>query len=113
MEGPLPNWELAVIPDSKLRDYVLNPDHPIGGPKSWFFSSVLGFDTTNWVELRVAVLSALPHFAEGRGATDEFGMRYEVLLRLTGPTGRSASVLTVWIVRPGADAPQLITMHPG
>ena len=31
---PLPNAHLAQLPPEKLRDYLLNPDHPVGRHKA-------------------------------------------------------------------------------
>lgn len=39
----VPNFEKAFVPESKLAEYLLNPDHPDGGPKARFFMQV-GFD---------------------------------------------------------------------
>src|SRR5438477_234377 len=95
MDAPLPNWELAIIPDRKLRDYVLDPEHPFGRAKARFFADVLGYSNANWLDMRRAILAALPHHAARRGETDGFGTRYEVLMRLSGPTGRSARVMSI------------------
>jgi len=104
---------LAIIPDWKLQDYILNPDHPVGGSKARFIADVLGYTAANRLDLRDAILAELPRYPARRGGTDGFGTRFEVLMRLSGPTGRTASVLTVWTVRPGSLAPQFVTAHPG
>jgi len=38
----LPNADFAEVPIVKLRDYALNPDHPVGKHKAKVFESVLG-----------------------------------------------------------------------
>ena len=48
-----------------------------------------------------------------RGKFSRFGNKYEVPAIRTGPSGRSAAVLTVWIVRHGEDRPRLVTAMPG
>ena len=41
---PIPNAHRATIPPRKLSEYLLNPLHPVGGPKaSWFV--MLGYQT--------------------------------------------------------------------
>jgi hypothetical protein len=41
---PIPNAHQATIPPEKLSEYLLNPLHPVGGPKaSWFL--MLGYQT--------------------------------------------------------------------
>lgn len=38
----LPNYQRAVIPLEKIRDYALNPDHPVGEHKARVFEAELG-----------------------------------------------------------------------
>ena len=56
----LPNCERAFIEDSKLLDYALSPLSERGQHKARVFESALGFNLSNWQELREAVLAALP-----------------------------------------------------
>jgi hypothetical protein len=58
----LPNADLAVVADAKVRDYLLSPSHPVGRFKSSFFAA-LGFTVANWEDLRDAFL-ALAHSVE-------------------------------------------------
>lgn len=37
----LPNYEHALIDDNKLRNYCLNPDHPVGKHKAKVFLAAL------------------------------------------------------------------------
>lgn len=53
---PIPNSRLAVVPEEKLIDYLLNPTHPVGGPKArWFLSR--GFRASDPENLRVGLLA--------------------------------------------------------
>ena len=56
----LPNCERAFIEDDKLLEYALSPRSERGQHKARVFESALGFNLSNWQELRQAVLSALP-----------------------------------------------------
>ena len=47
----LPNVRNAVIEERRIREYVLNLDHPAGGPKARFFIGH-GFTRDAWVLLR-------------------------------------------------------------
>ncbi|MEO2032054.1 MAG: DUF6883 domain-containing protein [Planctomycetaceae bacterium] len=47
---PFPDAEHAIVTGEKVRDYLLNPNHPVGGPKATWFAS-LGYTTDNWQEL--------------------------------------------------------------
>jgi hypothetical protein len=43
----LPNAELAVVPERMVTHYLLNPAHPAGGSKAWFFLR-FGFTVAEW-----------------------------------------------------------------
>ena len=108
----LPFAERAVVEPDKLRDYLLSSTHPVGRFKAVFFAT-LGYTGENWAELQrdllqIAVLGEATH-----GKFSRFGNKYEVPAILTGPSGRSAAVLSVWIVRHGEQVPRLVTAMPG
>jgi hypothetical protein len=44
--------------------------------------------------------------------TDD-GQKWEVHAAITGPSGREAFVMTVWIILFGEDFPRLVTAFPG
>lgn len=112
----LPNYHMAVIPPAKLEKYALNPRHVAhvwgkssGKDKARVFKSALGFDLSNWELLRQRILEELPYHEATLGAADEYGQRYTVTLPITGPNGKTAAVLTAWIIAPGSDSPSLTT----
>ncbi len=114
--NPLPNLERAVIEDSKRVDYALNPLSERGQHKARVFESALGFNLSNWEQLKQAILDLLPHHEATLTSETAFGRKYEVLLSITGPNGRTASVMTVWQfdrLPDGAlnDAPRLVTLY--
>lgn len=109
--SPLPHAEWAVIPAAKLRDYVLNPAHPQGGPKARVFAATLGFVRSDWRWLRDQLLAEVQTApATPRGCT-QWGMLYEVLVDIRGYHGRSARVRTGWICRLDDDRPHLTTAY--
>jgi hypothetical protein len=57
-------------------------------------------------ELRRGVVAA----AAEPGLVDEYGARYRVDVRVTGPKG-TATIRTAWIYRIGNDVPELVTLH--
>jgi hypothetical protein len=108
----LSNWQEARIAEAKLRLYVLNPAHASGAKgthKARVFRAALGFDQSNWELLRDSILEELPYHEATLGHEDEYGIRYNVVLPITGPNGRTAEVMTAWIVRPVADHAELVT----
>lgn len=108
----LPNPDLAVVEDAKVRDYLLSASHPVGRFKSVFFVA-LGFSSDYWQLLRDALLQmaltgdALP------GQPSPFGLKFEICGKLLGPSGRQADVVTVWMVSNGLDFPHFVTAYPG
>jgi hypothetical protein len=75
------------------------------------------FNLSNWELLTQAIVEALP--ARPATVTSEtvFGKKYEVIVPITGPNGRTVDVLTVWqfdrLPESGqyADAPRLVTLY--
>jgi hypothetical protein len=108
----LPAAERAVIAPAKIRDYLLSTAHPVGRFKAPFFAS-LGYTNSNWRRLeedfRALAVSGDAEF----GRASAYGQKYEIRGTLNGPSGRSARVLTVWIIMFGSDVPQFVTAFPG
>ena len=108
VQPELPGAAKAVIPPAKLAGYVLNPDHPVGGHKARVLASALGYTAANADELGVQLLAGLKGCKATSALLDTHGQRWEVDVPVTGPAG-SGTVRTGWIVRPGDDAPQLVS----
>lgn len=107
----LPGAERAVVADEKVRDYLLSPVNPRARGKAAFFRA-LGFDESNWVRLRDALLEIARNGTAGQGQLSEFGAKYEIRATLSGPSGRQATVKTIWIIDAGDDIPRFVTAHP-
>jgi hypothetical protein len=108
----LPNADRAVIEDAKVRDYLLSSTHPVGRFKSVFFLA-LGFSADHWEILR-DVLLGLGQVSDAKpGQASPFGLKFEIHAILRGPSGRSANIVTVWMVSDGQDFPHFVTPFPG
>jgi hypothetical protein len=114
---PLPHAERAVIEDSKLLGYALNPHSERGQHKARVFAQALGFNLSNWALLKQAILQALPTRPAHAMSETAFGKKYEVVIPITGPNGRTGDVRTIWqfdyLPERGqyADAPRLVTLY--
>ena len=114
---PLPNCERAVIEDSKLVRYALNPHNERGRHKARVFEQALGFNLSNWELLKQSILEALPIRPATLTNETVFGKKYEVVVLITGPNGRTVDVLTVWQFdrlpdsAQYADTPRLVTLY--
>jgi hypothetical protein len=108
----LPNADCAIVDDAKVREYLLSASHPVGRFKSVFFIG-LGFSAEDWTTLRDALLEfaragdALP------GQASPHGLKFEIRATLRGPSGREASVVTVWMISNGQDFAHFVTAFPG
>jgi hypothetical protein len=104
----VPGAEAAFIEEAKLRDYLLDVNHPDGGPKAAFFIG-FGFRRDQPDALGQAILEHLQTHDAEEVATD-FGKRYIVDAPIRTPSGRAPWVRTVWEVKDGP--PRLITAIP-
>lgn len=107
----VPDAQAAVVEQSKIVEYLLNPAHPDGAPKSRFFRR-LGFALENW-EVLAAELKAIvirePYFA---AVESTFGWKYIVDGTLEGPVGPRVQIRTVWICEHDNPVPRLVTAYP-
>ena len=79
----------------KLQRYLLNANHPIGGPKANFFKQALGFDPSNAANLAKQIT-----FDAGRATATQLtqhGQKYEQFIKLTGSNDRVIEVRFIWI----------------
>ena len=107
---PFPNAEHAIVAEEKIRDYVLNPRHPVGGPKAVWFASI-GYTLENWQDLADDLLR-LARQGDFIAKPSPFGVKYEVLGEIGRSGHKPATVLSVWIVE-GNSLPRLVTAYPG
>lgn len=107
----LPSADRAVVDGIKVRDYLLSFEHPIGRSKARFFAS-LGYRREDWQVLQRDLLAIARAGRAGRGRSSRFGRKFEVRATLTGPNGRRAAMVTIWIRRHGEYAPRLVTAFP-
>jgi len=107
----LPNSDRAVIDAAKVPDYLLSEAHPVGRFKAAFFVS-LGYSRDHWELLRDDLLALARAGPAVPGKPSAFGHTFEVDGILIGPSGRSAHVKTVWIIRTNEDSPRFVTAFP-
>jgi hypothetical protein len=107
----LPNRESAIVPRSKVEDYLLNVEHPIGGGKAKFFIH-FGFRCGSWDELASALREHAKSNPVTETLTDAEGATYVIEGRMTTPSGRRPRLRTIWLVETGELAPRFITAYP-
>lgn len=106
----LPNYHQAKIDIRKLRDYCLNPQHPIGKHKARIFKALLGVGRNNASFLRNQILQALSKSEAVKSYEDKFGTRYVVNLRINN-NHKSATFAMIWIIPRKQKIPQFVTCY--
>ena len=107
----LPNYEGAIVPESKITGYLLSIRHRDGRSKAEFFIQ-LGFSLAAWEEL---VRALLRHVVENEVAKIEdspFGTRYTIEGQLLAPGGKTAVIRSVWFIEKGEELPRFVTAYP-
>lgn len=108
----LPAAERAVIEPAKIQDYLLSTSHPIGRFKVPFFAN-LGYTRADWHRLEADLRELAVSGDAEPGRDSPYGQKYEIRGTLKGPSGKSADVVTVWIILFGGDVPHFVTAFPG
>ncbi len=91
----LPRYDEVVIPEEKFSKYALDPGKDPDKAKA--FKEALGYDLTNYADLIENIKNHIPEFEAIKKPDRGHGQRYEVVMEITGPNGKTANVLTAWI----------------
>lgn len=84
-----------VIPEEKFTKYALDP---IKQPdKAKAFKIALGYTLENYQKLIDNIISNFNESLLKLKASDKYGERYELVIRLKGENGKEANVCTAWI----------------
>ncbi len=92
----LPNYEHATIDIRKLREYVLNPNHPEGRHKARVFLSALGLTASDSEWLVSMLVDGLRTADADEVERTSWGTVYKVDLQIW-KGGRCAKVRTGWL----------------
>jgi hypothetical protein len=106
----LPNPHKAVVEIEKLRDYSLNPNHPIGKHKARVFTSALHLTMQDAAWLRERALGIALTSEAVQGLPSVFGHKY-VIDSVIDHQGMSALVRFCWIMEFGTDFPRLTSCY--
>lgn len=99
----------ASIPDEKFYQYALNPTKSPDKAKA--FKSALGYDLDNARDLIANIREHFDKTLLKPKGDNGYGQRYEMIMELTGPNGKSAKVLTAWIDDKEKREFRLVTVH--
>jgi uncharacterized protein DUF6883 len=107
----LPNADKAVIAQDKLVLYLLNVAHRKGSGKARMLLS-MGYAPENWQQLESDIRAQHLSAEVSESVESDYGMRYDIVAPLTGPSGRTIVFRSVWQIDLATDAPRLITRYP-
>ena len=114
-------WDLTGLPDApeeadvqarKLTDYLLNPDHDDNKGKAKFFRDHLAITWADGSFLHGQLVDGLGNVTYENVRLDEYGVRFTANMPVTGKNGKTATIETGWIVRPG-ERVSFVTAFPG
>jgi hypothetical protein len=90
----LPNRQNAIIEPTKLRDYLLNPNHRRGGSKSRLLMQY-GYYADNWQQLELDIRQYHLDAEVEVIRETSYGFRYEILGTLLTPIGEELTLRSV------------------
>ncbi len=100
---------LFVAP-AKVRDYLLNPNHPVGGAKARFFLGI-GYSRLHYEHLLTDLIGHGHSGLVTETKDSLYGVKFVVDGPLMAPNGRAYPLRTVWMEQTPGTLVLLITAH--
>ena len=107
----LPRLEQAVVPQTKIVEYLLSPTHPDGSSKERFFIQ-FGFSVSSWQALASALLEHAANHEIAKMERSPFGTRYVIEGIMYAPDGRMPVIRSVWFIEATEQTPRFVTAYP-
>ncbi|MCT7953795.1 DUF6883 domain-containing protein [Laspinema palackyanum] len=107
----LPNYKQAIVPQTKITQYLLSLTHPDGKSKAKFFLN-FGFEVDSWEIMANALINHAANHELAKIEASPFGTRYVIEGRVMTPDGRNPQLRSVWFISSGDDIPRLVTAYP-
>ncbi len=107
----LPNYENAVVPESKITKCLLARTHREGRNKARVFTA-LGFTPSDWDALARALLRHASEHEVAKTEDSPFGTRYTVEGAMASPASSTPFVRAVWFIETGDTVPKFVTAYP-
>ena len=100
------------VPQAKVTDYLLNPDHPEGWSKAKFFMA-RGFNRDRPEELANALAWQAARRWPGDVQVVPGAVKHRVFGPIECPDGSTPDILTVWQIDGDEHTAFLVTARPG
>lgn len=107
----LPNAERAIIEPAKLQGYILSFSHPLGRFKAAFFGD-MGYTKERWERLEADIQEQHLVLDVFTSQETPYGRKHVISGPVTGPSGKTLMLRSVWIILQGRSAPRLVTIYP-
>lgn len=95
----LPAEEQMTVPISKLIDYALSDEHPVGRHKAKLFSDLMAISKSEWRFLAYQIRNGLEQARLEKVEATQYGVQYRAQMELIGINGRVMTIETRWIIR--------------
>jgi hypothetical protein len=98
----------------KIKDYLLNENHPIGGAKAKFMKEVLGYSTDDAELFHKNVIVAIKDKIPSSSEKTPYGMKYAYHTELVGKAGVKVSTNVIVVIQKDNEKTtyRIITVYP-
>lgn len=110
----MPNFKKSITPDEKFVNYSLNEDNLKGKHKAIVYKKVLGYTKENYHSLKKQIHEEIiSGKAKLIGISKNIyeDIKYEYLINVKGPNGKTANVLVVYGISKINSKPRMITNY--
>jgi hypothetical protein len=107
----LPAVQEAIVPRTKITDYLLCLTHTNGQSKARFFLNQ-GFFIADWQELAEALKDLAQRNEVINVEKTPFGMRYVIDGKINSPNQRNLFIRTIWFIEHEKTIPIFVTAYP-
>ena len=107
----VPNSINAIIQEEKITNYLLSLTHIVGRSKAVFFNN-MGYNLENAQVLKKDIMQIIRSNDFVEKVESPYGTKYIVEGNIKGFLGKTALIVTVWIIEKGIDIPRFITAYP-
>ena len=83
----------------KIKDYLLNINHPKGGSKAKFMKDVLGYSSTDSKFFHKNIVKSIIGKTPVKSESTQFGIKHTYKTKLIGKAGESVSVTVVVVIQ--------------
>lgn len=98
----------------KTEGYLLNENHPVGGPKAKFMKEVLGYSKEDSKLFHNNIVSAIKDKVPSKSEATQYGTKYTYNTKLIGKNGSAVSANVVVVIQKdnGRTTYKIITVYP-